>query len=206
MLGAALCGVGYQMTALVPGTHVLGSLFANKTRIFGIYFTFGSVGGICGPWMVVAIMGDKAMVEVDGGKPKGPRSDTKRFLLTPKSFAYLRISEGCDHTCTFCAIPKMRGKNRSKPIDVLVEEAKNLDAVFLVLLYHDTVWLKTDREKMNRAVFAALSAKVGSCGRPNCFVSTRQPLPMSSMQSSSCRRARRDSSSMSGVSANPTTR
>ena len=34
---------------------------------------------------------------VDGGKPKGPRSDTKRFLLTPKSFAYLRISEGCDH-------------------------------------------------------------------------------------------------------------
>ena len=59
-VGAALCGVGYQMTALVPGTHVLGSLFANKTRIFGIYFTFGSVGGICGPWMVVAIMGDTA--------------------------------------------------------------------------------------------------------------------------------------------------
>jgi ribosomal protein S12 methylthiotransferase len=65
---------------------------------------------------------------VDGGKPKGPRSDTKRFLLTPKSFAYLRISEGCDHTCTFCAIPKMRGKNRSKPIEVLVEEAQNLAA------------------------------------------------------------------------------
>ena len=65
---------------------------------------------------------------VDGGKPKGPRSDTKRFLLTPKSFAYLRISEGCDHTCTFCAIPKMRGKNRSKPIDVLVEEAQSLAA------------------------------------------------------------------------------
>jgi ribosomal protein S12 methylthiotransferase len=65
---------------------------------------------------------------VDGGKPKGPRSDTKRFLLTPKSFAYLRISEGCDHTCTFCAIPSMRGKNRSKPLDVLVEEANNLAA------------------------------------------------------------------------------
>jgi ribosomal protein S12 methylthiotransferase len=65
---------------------------------------------------------------VDGGKPKGPRSDTKRFLLTPKSFAYLRISEGCDHTCTFCAIPKMRGKNRSKPLEVLVEEAQSLAA------------------------------------------------------------------------------
>jgi ribosomal protein S12 methylthiotransferase len=65
---------------------------------------------------------------VDGGRPKGPRSDSKRFLLTPKSFAYLRISEGCDHTCTFCAIPGMRGRNRSKPIDVLVEEASNLAA------------------------------------------------------------------------------
>lgn len=65
---------------------------------------------------------------VDGGRPKGPRSDQKRFLLTPKSFAYLRISEGCDHTCTFCAIPSMRGRNRSKPIDVLVEEARGLAA------------------------------------------------------------------------------
>jgi ribosomal protein S12 methylthiotransferase len=65
---------------------------------------------------------------IDGGKPKGPRSDTKRFLLTPLSFAYLRISEGCDHTCTFCAIPSMRGRNRSKPIEVLVEEAQSLAA------------------------------------------------------------------------------
>jgi ribosomal protein S12 methylthiotransferase len=65
---------------------------------------------------------------VDGGKPKGPRSDRKRMLLTPKSFAYLRISEGCDHKCTFCAIPGMRGRNRSKPIDVLVEEATDLAA------------------------------------------------------------------------------
>lgn len=65
---------------------------------------------------------------IDGGKPKGPRSDTKRCLLTPLSFAYLRISEGCDHTCTFCAIPSMRGRNRSKPIEVLVEEAQSLAA------------------------------------------------------------------------------
>lgn len=78
---------------------------------------------------------------VDGGKPKGPRSDQKRFLLTPKSFAYLRISEGCDHTCTFCAIPSMRGKNRSKPIDVLVEEAETLAAAGvqeLVVVAEDT--------------------------------------------------------------------
>jgi ribosomal protein S12 methylthiotransferase len=65
---------------------------------------------------------------VDGGRPKGPRTDQKRMLLTPKSFAYLRISEGCDHTCTFCAIPKMRGRNRSKPMDALVEEARMVAA------------------------------------------------------------------------------
>jgi ribosomal protein S12 methylthiotransferase len=65
---------------------------------------------------------------VHGGKPKGPRSDTQRMLLTPKSYAYLRISEGCDHKCTFCAIPSMRGRNRSKPLEVLVEEAQNLAA------------------------------------------------------------------------------
>lgn len=78
---------------------------------------------------------------VDGGKPKGPRSDTKRFLLTPKSFAYLRISEGCDHKCTFCAIPMMRGRNRSKPIEVLIEEAHSLAAAGiqeLVVVAEDT--------------------------------------------------------------------
>lgn len=63
---------------------------------------------------------------VDGGRPKTARSDVGRLLLTPRSYSYLRISEGCDHICTFCAIPKMRGKNRSKPADVLVEETRNL--------------------------------------------------------------------------------
>jgi ribosomal protein S12 methylthiotransferase len=72
--------------------------------------------------------GRRWVATVDGGKPKGPRSDKKRVLLTPKSFAYLRISEGCDHKCTFCAIPQMRGRNRSKPMDVLVEEAQSLAA------------------------------------------------------------------------------
>jgi ribosomal protein S12 methylthiotransferase len=87
---------------------------------------------------------------VDGGKPKGPRSDTKRVLLTPKSFAYLRISEGCDHKCTFCAIPQMRGRNRSKPLDVLVEEAQNLAAAGvqeLVVVAEDTTAYGLDLNK-----------------------------------------------------------
>ena len=87
---------------------------------------------------------------VDGGKPKGPRSDTKRCLLTPTSFAYLRISEGCDHTCTFCAIPSMRGRNRSKPIPVLVEEAESLAAAGvkeLVVVAEDSTHYGMDSER-----------------------------------------------------------
>lgn len=87
---------------------------------------------------------------VDGGRPKGPRSDTKRCLLTPTSFAYLRISEGCDHTCTFCAIPGMRGRNRSKPIPVLVEEAESLAAAGvkeLVVVAEDSTHYGMDSER-----------------------------------------------------------
>ena len=103
---------------------------------------------------------------VDGGKPKGPRSDTKRFLLTPKSFAYLRISEGCDHTCTFCAIPKMRGKNRSKPIDVLVEEAQSLAAAGikeLVVVAEDSTafGLDTTRKRQIHVLLEKLGEVAG---------------------------------------------
>jgi ribosomal protein S12 methylthiotransferase len=50
----------------------------------------------------------------------------ERFLTTPKHYAYLKISEGCNRTCTFCAIPLMRGEHVSKSIDDLIIEAKNL--------------------------------------------------------------------------------
>jgi len=53
-------------------------------------------------------------------------NNTFRILTTPKHTAYLKISEGCDHTCSFCAIPNIRGKHISKPIEGLVEEAKIL--------------------------------------------------------------------------------
>ena len=49
-----------------------------------------------------------------------------RILTTPKHLAYLKISEGCDHTCSFCAIPKIRGKHKSRTIKSLVDEAKYL--------------------------------------------------------------------------------
>ena len=75
----------------------------------------------------IARGGDERFVaSTQGGSLKDARSDASRLVLTPKSYAYLRIGEGCDHVCTFCAIPSIRGKQRSKPIEVLVEEARGL--------------------------------------------------------------------------------
>ena len=50
----------------------------------------------------------------------------ERLLTTPKHFAYLKIAEGCDRPCSFCAIPLMRGKHRSTPIEDLVQQAQQL--------------------------------------------------------------------------------
>ena len=52
----------------------------------------------------------------------------ERFLTTPIHYAYMKISEGCNRTCSFCAIPLMRGKHVSRPIEELVDEAKKLAA------------------------------------------------------------------------------
>jgi ribosomal protein S12 methylthiotransferase len=54
--------------------------------------------------------------------------DTARLRITPRHYAYLKISEGCDRLCTFCAIPKMRGKHATKPIENVLAEARELAA------------------------------------------------------------------------------
>lgn len=51
---------------------------------------------------------------------------SERLVSTPAHYAYLKISEGCDHQCSYCAIPLIRGKQISKPIPLIVEEAKKL--------------------------------------------------------------------------------
>jgi ribosomal protein S12 methylthiotransferase len=53
---------------------------------------------------------------------------TPRFLTTPKSSAYIKIAEGCDHPCSFCVIPKLRGKFRSRRFESVVAEAQQLVA------------------------------------------------------------------------------
>jgi len=54
--------------------------------------------------------------------------NTPRFLTTPKSSAYIKIAEGCDHPCTFCVIPNLRGKFRSRRFESVVAEARQLVA------------------------------------------------------------------------------
>lgn len=63
---------------------------------------------------------------LEGPLEREAERDGARLLSTPGSYAYLRISHGCDHLCSFCAIPSIRGKHRSKPLDAVVAEAREL--------------------------------------------------------------------------------
>ena len=74
-------------------------------------------------------------------------SDHMRLQVTPKHFAYLKISEGCDRLCTFCAIPKMRGKHASKPMDDILIEARRLadsGVRELIVVAQDTTYYGID--------------------------------------------------------------
>jgi ribosomal protein S12 methylthiotransferase len=57
-----------------------------------------------------------------------PDYDTPRFRLTPRHFAYIKIAEGCNHPCTFCIIPQIRGRHRSRTVESVVAEARQLVA------------------------------------------------------------------------------
>lgn len=71
----------------------------------------------------------------------------ERLTTTPKHYAYLKISEGCDRPCSFCAIPLMRGGHVSTPIEKLIEEAKSLAKVGvkeLILIAQDLTYYGLD--------------------------------------------------------------
>jgi ribosomal protein S12 methylthiotransferase len=74
----------------------------------------------------------------------------ERLTTTPKNYAYLKIAEGCDRPCSFCAIPLMRGGHKSKPIEELVHETKNLAAKGvkeLILIAQDLTYYGLDLYK-----------------------------------------------------------
>lgn len=71
----------------------------------------------------------------------------ERHLATPRHFAYLKISEGCDNPCSFCAIPIMRGLHKSKPLDRVLLEARRLSALGvkeIILIAQDSTAYGTD--------------------------------------------------------------
>lgn len=72
---------------------------------------------------------------------------SNRLITTPNHYAYLKIADGCENYCTFCTIPFIRGRYRSKPIDQLLDEAKNLvdgGAKELILVAQDVTKYGTD--------------------------------------------------------------
>ena len=86
----------------------------------------------------------------------------ERLTTTPKNYAYLKIAEGCDRPCSFCAIPLMRGKHKSKPIEDLVVEATKLAAdgvKELILIAQDLTYYGLDLYK-KRALKELLEALV----------------------------------------------
>jgi ribosomal protein S12 methylthiotransferase len=77
-----------------------------------------------------------------------PDFDTPRFRLTPRHFAYVKIAEGCNHPCTFCIIPQIRGRHRSRTVASVVAEVRDLvkDGVKEVnLISQDTTFFGMDK-------------------------------------------------------------
>ena len=89
----------------------------------------------------------------EGPLSKSAADDRVRLRIGPSHWAYLRISEGCDHRCSFCTIPAIRGPLRSKPPSRVLDEAQELassGAVELNLIGQDTTVYGCDRKMTDR--------------------------------------------------------
>jgi ribosomal protein S12 methylthiotransferase len=116
----ATIGEALQVNDKVIVTGCLGA----KTSI--ITNKYPQILGITGPHATAEVMN---LVYQFLPKPHNPFIDIvpkSGIKLTPKHYAYLKISEGCNNTCTFCIIPSMRGKLQSYPIDTILQQAQLL--------------------------------------------------------------------------------
>jgi ribosomal protein S12 methylthiotransferase len=93
-----------------------------------------------------------------------PDFDTPRFRLTPSHTAYVKIAEGCNHPCSFCIIPQMRGRHRSRTVASIVTEARRLVAEGvkeLNLISQDTTYFGMDRWELKAGPRAPVDSTRG---------------------------------------------
>ena len=98
------------------------------------------------------------LVEIHSRPDYIPKFETPRFRLTPKHFAYVKIAEGCNHPCSFCIIPRMRGSHRSRQQIDIIKEARQLvaDGVKeLNLISQDSTYYGLDLRKNNKVNIAS---------------------------------------------------
>ena len=88
--------------------------------------TFGKTKTVLTPISKLGTPDSKPLLDVTARPIYIPDYETPRFRLTPRHFAYVKIAEGCNHPCSFCIIPRMRGSHRSRTQADIVAEAKAL--------------------------------------------------------------------------------
>jgi ribosomal protein S12 methylthiotransferase len=134
------CMVGNYRDVLdehAPGVDALLSV-NDRTRLSDVLRELGGSGELA---RRVAISDPDARGSV--------YDDGARLRITPRHYAYLRISEGCDHKCAFCTIPSIRGRFRSKPREAILNEARELTAdgaKELIIVAQDSTYYGLDTE------------------------------------------------------------
>src|SRR5487761_2351379 len=127
---------GFIDSAVEESLDAIGEALAENGRVIvtGCLGAKGDVVKLAHP-KVLAVTGPHATDEVMAAvrehlpKPHDPYPDLvppQGIRLTPKHYAYLKISEGCNHRCTFCIIPSLRGDLVSRPVGDVMQEAQNL--------------------------------------------------------------------------------
>src|SRR5438876_10517226 len=136
LAGGSTCG--FNESAMQESLGAIGEALAENGRVIvtGCLGAKGDVVRETHP-KVLAVTGPHAVQEVMGAvhthlpRPHDPYTDLvppQGIKLTPRHYAYLKISEGCNHRCTFCIIPALRGDLVSRPIGEVMREAENLVA------------------------------------------------------------------------------
>ena len=107
------------------------------------------------------------------GAEPSERKAADRYLTTPSHYAYLKISEGCDRRCSYCAIPFIRGAHKSVPMERLVEEARCLadkGVKELIIIAQDTTYYGLDLYR--RRALAELLQKLSFVSKDTWYTSS----------------------------------